>query len=72
MEGLDAAAEELRHVRELVYRRDREAVLGYVRSRPAARDELDSELHETGGELVEPGLVEDRDERPLDCHGSGG
>jgi len=64
VEGLDAAAEHLRHVGQLVHRRDVEAELGDVTGCASARYELEAELGEPCGELVEPGLVEDRDQRP--------
>jgi hypothetical protein len=65
VQRLDAPAEELGNVGQLVDRRDREAELGDVRSAPAARHEVDPEVGEPACELVETGLVEDRDERTL-------
>ena len=65
VQRLDAPAEELGNVGQLVDRRDREAELGDVRGAPAARHEVDSEVGKPPCELVETGLVEDRDERAL-------
>ena len=44
--------------------RHREALLLEERRRAARRDELEAEVGEPARELVEPGLVPDRDQRP--------
>src|SRR5919109_170432 len=63
VEGLDAAAEELGHLGELVDARRPEPELLEIRRGAAARDELGAERLEPACELLQIGLVVDRDQR---------
>jgi hypothetical protein len=65
VERLDPAAEELGNVGELVHGCHRESQLGDVGGAAAAGDELHAELRQPDGEVIEAGLVEDRDQSPL-------
>ena len=66
VQRLDAAPEQLRHLRDLLDPRHRDAHLLEVGARAAARDDLDAELDQALRELVQAGLVVDRDEGALD------
>ena len=61
VQRLDAAAEELRDLGQVLDARHIEAVLGEVIGGPAARDDLDAQLGEPLGELDDARLVERRD-----------
>src|SRR5204863_1664448 len=63
VERLDAAAEELWHLGDLLDRRHRDPELGQEGRSAAARHELDVERHQPARELLEPGLVVDGDQR---------
>src|SRR5438477_124384 len=66
VERLDAAAEQLRHLRDLFDSRHRDVHLLQVGARPAAGDDLDTQLDQALGELVQARLVVDRDQCALD------
>src|SRR5262249_47195115 len=66
VQRLDTAAEELRHLRDLLDPRHRDAHLLEECARAAARDDLDAELNEALGEFVQARLVVDGDEGALD------
>ena len=68
VQGLDPAAEQLRHLRHVLDRRRADPHLLEERSRAAARDELDVQAGQAARELLEPGLVVDGEKRPAD-HG---
>ena len=70
VERLDAAPEHLGEARHVLDLRHGEPVLGEMGRRSGRRDQLDSELAQTGGELRQPVLVRHRDQRALDCHSS--
>src|SRR5439155_21335588 len=63
---LDPPAEGLRHRGHVLDRGHRDPELAQERRRAAARNELDVERNEAAGELLEPRLVVDRDERAPD------
>jgi hypothetical protein len=66
MQRLDATAEQLGDLRQLLDARRLDAALGEELGGSAAGDELDIQLGETARELLEAGLVRDREQRPLD------
>ena len=66
VESLDAPAEELRDLGQVLDPLDVEALLGEMVGGAAARDELDAEVGEAAGELGEARLVERREQRALD------
>src|SRR5437588_7127001 len=66
VERLDAAAEQLGHLRDLLDPRHRNLHLLEVGARAAAGDDLDAELDQALGELVQARLVVDRDQGALD------
>ena len=68
MEGLHPAAEQLRDAGHLLDARDRSPSSLDERRRAAARDQLDAQLVQAAGELLQAGLVEDGDEGAED-HG---
>ena len=68
VERLHAPAEQLGDVGQLLDGDDVDAELADVGGRASARDDLDPEVGEAAGEDVQPGLVEDRDERAAHLH----
>src|SRR5262245_27486674 len=64
MQRLDSASEQLRELGQRLDPLDVQPTLLEVGRSTSARDELPAELRETGGELVEPGLVVDGDQSP--------
>ena len=66
VQRLDAAAEQLRDLGQLLDARHLDPVLGQVVRRSPAGDDLDPELPEAGRELGQALLVERRQERALD------
>jgi hypothetical protein len=66
MERLDATAEQLRNLRQLLDARRLDAALSEELGGSAAGDKLDVQLGEPACELLETGLVRDREERSLD------
>jgi hypothetical protein len=66
MQRLDATAQQLGGLRQLLDACCLDAALGEELGGSAAGDELDVQLGETAGELLEAGLVPDREQRPLD------
>ena len=68
VERLDAPAEQLGDVGQLLDGDDVDAELGDVGGGAAARDDLDPEVGQPAGEDIQPGLVEDRHERAPHLH----
>src|SRR3954464_8044106 len=66
VERLDAAAEQLRHLRDLLDPRHRDVHLLQVGARAAAGDDLDAQLNQALGELVKARLVVDGDQGSFD------
>ena len=68
---LDAPVHDLREAGEVGDRADRDAGRLELVGGAAGRDDLDPELGETAGELDDPGLVGDREQRPRDLDLAG-
>ena len=68
VQRLDAPAEQLGDVGQLLDGDDVDAELADVGGRASARDDLDPEVGQAAGEDVQPGLVEDRNEGAPHLH----
>jgi hypothetical protein len=66
VESLDAPAEQLRELGQILDPLDLYSVLGEMVGGAAACDELDAEVGETASELGQPRLVEGREKGTLD------
>ena len=68
VQRLDAAAHDLREAREVLDRADLEPALAQRRGGAAGGDELDAQLRQPAGEVDDPRLVRDRQQRALHAH----
>ena len=72
VQGLDAPVHHLRKAGEVLDRADLEAALGERGGGAAGRHELDAEVGQATGEVDDPALVGDRQQRAPDLDGRGG
>jgi len=72
VQRLDAAVHDLRKAREVLDRADLEAGGGERGGRAPGGDELDAEVRQAAGEVDDPALVGDRQQRAADLDRRGG